>query len=252
MGVESEFYILPDNSGYRPDPGKACQLIRALRAAGFLCDPESPTFAASAHRLGALSSQAGYEGFCWKRSAGPNQRVGRVGTLSALEPLLTELQESDVLLLWPNKDLNLSGLKYPLTVVPGPEGVYYDVEIHLAAQTVYHMSEIIDPFEAIRCTCGADIQEFEPSGDCPFYSSRLPNHCPACNKAMNYATMPTTVRDGFTGLESTAVGGAAYRFALVVDCGKYWPEREAAVAPEFLAVVEEILPIKTRVLRDFY
>lgn len=143
-------------------------------------------------------------------------------------------------------------LKYPLSLIPGPEGVYYDIEIHLATETVYHTSEIIDPFDEIRCTCGADIQQFESTGDSPLYDPRLPNRCPSCQAVMNYATIPMTIRDGWTGVESRAIGGVTYRFALVVDCGKYWPEKEAAITTEFLAVVEQSLGIKTRVLRDFY
>jgi len=69
---------------------------------------------------------------------------------------------------------------------------------------------------------------------------------------MDYAAMPLTLRDGWTGVESRSFGGATYRFALVIDCGKYWPEREAVVIPEFLALVERTMGIKTRVLRDFY
>ena len=123
---------------------------------------------------------------------------------------------------------------------------------NLVGQTAYHTSEIIEPFEEIRCTCGADVQPFESPGRCPFYDSRLPNRCPSCQTEMNCATIPMTVRDGFTGIESKASGGVTYRFALVVDCGKYWPESDAAVTPEFVAVVEQTLGIKSRVFRDFY
>lgn len=249
MGVESKFYILPETSGYRPEPTQVCQLVKTLQGAGFLCDPMSPTYSASAHRTSSLSSEAGYEGLFWKLRAGPKKDSG---PLSMLALRLVDSQESDVLVQWPNSDLILSGLKYPLSVVPGPEGVYYHIEIHLAAQTVYHTSEIIDPFDEIRCSCGAHVQELAPSGRCPFYDSRLPNRCPSCQITMNYATLPTTIRDGWTGVESSAIGGATYRFALVVDCGKYWPESEAAVTPEFLAVVEKTLGIRTRVVRDFY
>jgi len=165
---------------------------------------------------------------------------------------LADFQESDVRIQWPNSDLNLSGLKYPLSIVPGPEGVYYDIEIHLAVDTVYHTSEIIDPFDEIHCACGADVQQFESPAGCPFYDSRLPNRCPSCQTVMNYSTIPMTIRDGWTGVESRALGGVTYRFALVVDCGKYWPESEAAVAGELLAVVERTLGIRTHVFRDFY
>jgi hypothetical protein len=249
MGVESRFYVLPDESSYRPEPAKVCQLVKAFRTAGFLCDPSSPTFAASAHRAGQLSGQADYEGFIWKLLPGPDKHVG---SLSALETVLANLQHSDVVVKWPNSDLNLSSLKYPLTLVPGAEGVYYDIEFHLAAQTVYHTSEIIEPFETIRCQCGTDLRQIEWSGRSPLYDSRLPNPCPSCHQPINYASLPLTLRDGFTGTESRVVGGAVYRFAVVVDCGKYWPDGQAQVARGFLSGIESTLGVRTRVLRDFY
>lgn len=247
MGVESKFYVLPDNSGYLPEPGVVSDLIKALRSAGFLCDPKSPTFEPSVHQLGSPNSKVENEGFEW--------RIGRnrfPGSLVALASHLSSYQGSDLLLRWPNSDLGRSGLKYPLTIIPGPDGVYYDIEIHLAADTVYYTSEIFDPFDEIRCDCGVAVEAFEPPGDDPFYSSRLPNQCSVCRTPINYALLPMTIRDGWTGEESEAIGGVTYRFALVVDCGKYWPDQQAAANPEFLAIVEQTLHIKTRVLRDFY
>jgi hypothetical protein len=247
MGVESKFYVLPDDSGYLPEPAAILGLIKSLQASGFLCDSKSPTFEPSVHQLGSPNSKVENEGFEW--------RIGRnrfPGSLVALASHLSSHQGSDLLLRWPNSDLNRSGLKYPLTMVPGPDGVYYDIEIHLATDPIYHTSEIIDPFYEIPCSCSAVIEEFQPSDKDPFYSSRLPNRCPICHVPINYAVLPMTVRDGWTGEESEAVGGVTYRFALVVDCGKYWPEQGATVTPEFLAVIGETLQIKTRVVRDFY
>jgi hypothetical protein len=249
MGVESMFYILPDDSGYRPEPTRVCQLVRALQTAGFLCDPKSPSFVAPAHAEGPLGDQADYEGFIWKVRPGPDKHAG---SLTSLERILKDLQDSDVVVKWPNSDLNVSGLKYPLTLVPESEGVHYAIEIHLAAQTVYHASEIIDPYEEIRCRCGKQIQQIESSGSTPLYDPRLPNHCPSCHEPINYATMSLTIRDGFTGAESKTVGGAVYRFAVVVDCGKYWPDGEAQVTAGFLGVVESSLNVRARVIRDFY
>ena len=119
MGVESKFFVIPNDSGYRPPSRKVCELIQALRVAGILCDPKSSRFAAEVHQLGSLSSLAEYEGFCW--SAGRNRVVG---SMNALEQFLAGHENSDARIEWPNRDLKVSGLKYPLTVIPGEEGVY--------------------------------------------------------------------------------------------------------------------------------
>jgi hypothetical protein len=247
MGVESKFYILPETSHYRPEPSQVRQLIHALRSSGFLCDPKSPTFTESTHREHPAHSD--FEGFHWKLRSGSEKSSG---SLDSLKSVLAEHPESDAMVEWPNSNLKLSGLNYPLTVVPGPEGVYYDIEIHLTEQTVYHTSEIIDPFDEIICSCGSEIEPFEPSESSPLYDPRLPNLCPSCRTVMNYAPLSMKVRDGWTGDESEAAGGVTYRFAIIVDCGKCWPESEATVTPEFLAIVEKALGITTRVFRDFY
>jgi hypothetical protein len=68
---------------------------------------------------------------------------------------------------------------------------------------------------------------------------------------MNYAKLPLTVLDGFTGAGVRRTGGAVYRFAVVVDCGKYWPEEQAQVTPGFVSTAESALNVRTRVIRDF-
>src|SRR5262245_53570474 len=98
MGVESNFFILPDTSGYRPEPDRICELVRVLRAEGFLCDPKSPTFSVAAHPARELSSQPGYEGFYWRLVRGTERHAG---PLSALRDLLKERQESDLRIVWP-------------------------------------------------------------------------------------------------------------------------------------------------------
>lgn len=248
MGVESKFYILPDTSSYRPDATKVSELIKNLRRDGFVCDPKSPSFARSTHQNGLRNQPEDFEGFYW--------RVGRekqAGSLEALKKYLSNQEASDALIVWPNSSLQESGLKYPLSVQPESDQVYYDTEIHLAADTVYHNSEIIDPFSDIRCACGTTISEFAALAGDLFYDSRLPNNCPACQKPINYATLPFTLRDAWTGAESKAVGGTTYRFAIVVDCGKCWPDDvSAVVVPELLTIVERTLQVKARVVRDFY
>jgi hypothetical protein len=241
------YYIVPEISGLRPDPATVCRLIGALRSAGFLCDPESAGFAASAHGVISLASGPDEEGFWWQTHASAKKHGG---SLDTLEDTLSDLKEMDVLITWPNSDLHLSGLKYPLSMIPGPSGVYYNIEFHLAAETVYHVSEIVDAFDKICCPCGASIKPFNALGRELFYDQRLPNHCPACQSVLNYATLPATVRNPWNGAKSSVLGGLSYRFAVMVDCGSYYPGLDAVVTPAFLSVLEDILGLKTRVIQD--
>jgi hypothetical protein len=249
MGVESNFYVLPNASGFRPSAAKVCELITRLRATSYFCDPQLSSFEPLAHRCPpALKGMPGYEGFNWRVG---NERC--VGSLRELEKRLTQLDAADVLLRWPNTDLQKSGLKYPLSKVPDSEGVYYDIEIHLSADTVYHTSEIVESFEEpIHCACGAVLKSFESPGYDFFCSSRLPNLCPTCGKTADYSVLPMTVRDGWTGKETQGLGGITYRFCVQIECGKMIPEAGTTVLPDFRQMVEHCLECQTRVVQDFH
>jgi hypothetical protein len=133
----------------------------------------------------------------------------------------------DIQIVLPVERWGGSGLRYPFASrrAPDPEA-YYEIQIHLAAQYVHHASEIIDPLAATSCACGGHL-EFEPLEDL-FYASRLHLACPGCGEPFDPSALATTIRDPWTGEESTLLGGAAYRFALVIDCGKSLPEADGA------------------------
>jgi hypothetical protein len=119
-----------------------------------------------------------------------------------------------------------TGLRYPLE--PIPDEPYYDFEIRLCQDFVYHLSELIDPFsEPPLCACGVALEFDAPIQPDVFYSSRLWFHCPTCGLEFRPEALSARVRNGWTGAESGLIpGGACYRFAIVIDCGKCLPDRE--------------------------
>ena len=244
MGVESKFYIIPQASSLRPSPQKVLDLIVALRSKAFLCDPKAVSFAPDAHGM-----KNGGEGFTW--TTGRRRDKGQ-GSLDDLLAFLVTHGDSDVLLRWNNFDLAQSGLKYPLTVLPESDEVYYDIDFHLVAETAYHTSEVIEPFQAIRCACGEEIAELEPDDSDPFYCARLPVMCMKCHKPNEFENLSMTYRDPWTGEEKEGFGGVTYRFAVVVDCGKNYPDRTAQVAADFLGIIQRTLGVKTREIGDVY
>jgi hypothetical protein len=248
MGVESNFYILPTESGFRPDAVKTCELIGRLRAASYLCDPDWPTYEPSAHRCPpALKGFPNYEGFDW-RIRGERG----VGSLAELKKVFIDHEISDIRVRWPNSNLAKSGLNYPLSQIPDPEA-YWDVELHLSADTAYHTSGIIDPFkEPIRCACGAVLESMDsPEWDF-FYCARLPNECWACHKPADYSAFPAIVRDVHTGETRDELGGVTYRFCVEIECGKMIPDEGTIVLPDFRQIIEQTLQCKTRVVQDIH
>jgi hypothetical protein len=129
---------------------------------------------------------------------------------------------------------------------------YYDVEIHLSCDYVYHCSELIDPFDDIRCMCGESL-EYD-NNDRVFYASRIKYRCPRCARDFDVSEKPATVRNGRTGEKSTVPGGTSYRFALVVDCGKWLPTRSSVINlhPDLVELCQSELQHSFYEVGDYY
>jgi hypothetical protein len=99
------------------------------------------------------------------------------------------------------------------------EDAWHDLEIHVCQDYVYHCSEIILPFESTACTCGQAL-EFSVERDI-FIASRLYLNCPKCGRAFDVSNLPAPTVDGWTGARNAPLlGGAAYRFGLLIQCGR--------------------------------
>ena len=78
-------------------------------------------------------------------------------------------------LFWSVENRNESGEpKYPLSPFPEFNDVYYDLELHVARDFVYHTSELIDPFGQVVCPCGRDLRFSE--WDKPLAGERIESH----------------------------------------------------------------------------
>jgi hypothetical protein len=132
---------------------------------------------------------------------------------------------ADTMLVFGVEQFGASGLRAPFVLDGGlAADAYYEVQLHIAAEYVYRTSELIDPFEDTSCACGEDL-ELQPTEDL-FYTSRLRVACTACGQPFDPTSKMAMVRDPWTDEESPIAGGATYRFALAIDCGKYVPHEE--------------------------
>jgi hypothetical protein len=136
------------------------------------------------------------------------------------------------MIVWPveNQGTDPAPLRYPLNK-PSPvsaNDTYFDFELWLGRDHVYKTAEVIDPFEDERCACGAElVYDPESGNESLFYAPRMRTRCQNCGKPFEPSERVAIVRDPWTNAESKVRGGATFRFAVVVDCGKCWPEDEA-------------------------
>jgi len=157
------------------------------------------------------------------------------------------------------ENLQASGLRYPLEPLPEPgDETYYDIEIHVAPDYVYHWSELIMTFdEEPVCSCGTSAVFELPKGQRQvfFAEERIRRKCEKCGEKVNLDKTKAVVRDAWTSRKSRLRGGAAYRFALLVDCGKCLPDSEGgeiSASQEMVGTIEDTLQQRFVGVPDWY
>jgi hypothetical protein len=212
MGVECKQYLIPKPNSFRPDAKCLSALIDALVRERWI---HAPTPKPAGRAKGGLVN-----GLFWKRSTNirtglkPIPAIPSEAELAAMpeELFLTSLVDS-------GED---AGLRHPLATGAPYEESYWELNIHVSDDYIYHVSDIVDPFDGVVCKCGEALV-YDPGGGDVFYSQRIRYTCPSCGKTFDPSRRPAIVRDGWTGEETKVTGGAAYRFAVVADFGKCWP-----------------------------
>ena len=254
MGVEYRHYLIPEDNTYKPGPENLCRLVDALLAGGFVARAGTDAF----RRM----TFGGYSDYEHAEQTGCYVHLGD-GTYSSFPcPCsardIAALGEQDFQLVWPVQSSNESGLKYPLKPFPEWGDAYYELQLHLETDFVYHTSEVIDPFRRVLCECGQSLEYDHETAwrrENPVYhDGRIRRTCPTCRRLFRPQELVARIRDGYTGEASHRVGGATYRFAVVIDCGKGfarkgWPIR---ATEEFLDPVTRALGQKLYEIGDFY
>jgi hypothetical protein len=232
-----------------------CKLINGLRKEKWIIDPESPD-------LLKMKSPYHYplpsEGFFMR-------------TIKGFEPGNNNLQElyktglnNGIKLIWPVTSCLISGLNYPLKPAPFPEfcssdNCCYDFEIHLSQDYIYHTSEFIDSFIPHPvCSCGKELLyypvetgKYSRLAEDPFLEPRLFYKCPDCGAFFDPVNLVCKFRDSDINKEVLLRGGAAYSFAVVVDCHKAWVG-SSKYKPGLKQLIENITGIETYEVPDFY
>jgi hypothetical protein len=241
MGVEYKHYLIPEHNTYKPRPEDLSRLVNALLDGGFVAEAGTGAFTKMSFTFLDQWGHAERTG-CY---AHLGDRTCRPFPCPCSEQDIAALGEQDFKLVWPVESLEGSGLKYPLSLVPELFDAYYDLELHLAGDFVYHNSEVIEPFDEVVCGCGQPLEYYETNKDddldrpLVYHDDRIYRLCPSCGKPFRPQALMARVRDGWTGESVHRPGGATYLFAVVIDCGKGfaregWPIR---ASEEFIETV---------------
>jgi hypothetical protein len=238
MGVEERAYLIPRNNAYRPPPSLLATFVERLRREEWVGDATRPWF-------GQMTFKSNH-----KHAAATGAYVQRPGDLrdeskyaalpiarSELEHLFATIADEDRRVRWPVEHLRATPLRYPLSVASpmSAEDTYYDVELWLGREYIY-VSNAAD-FGETLCICGAPLER--EVDDTLFYAQRLRLACDTCGALHDVSKRTASWRHPETNSPRLVPGGAAFRFALVIDCGKCWPQSsDFAVHPELKTLCE--------------
>jgi hypothetical protein len=261
MGVEYERWLLPKSNVFMPGGAAVAKLVARLRAEKWIPDPASPDFARLRFQGKSEKYAAPTGGYAVRTVDNTfDDLAATIAASTESQPAaltgawLDDGDREELRLVWPVRGPGASSLRYPLTHRPDGD-VYYALEIHRAYDFVYPASETIDPV-ATKCPCGDDLSfEWDEEEVVPAFrsSTGIFAVCEACSRTFDPSKTAAKITNPFDGRTEEVFGGAAYRFALKVDCGKcFVSDGHLAFAPELVALVSDELGRDFREIGSVY
>ncbi|HEX3343033.1 MAG TPA: hypothetical protein VHS09_00620, partial [Polyangiaceae bacterium] len=177
---------------------------------------------------------------------GDDTRAKLAASTKALPPSidtdwLDDPDHEELRMVWRVEDGATSAVKYPLT--RRPEGASaYAFELHRSHDYVYPSGATIEPIST-TCVCGEELGfHWDEEEVVPTFggASGIFAECEACSRTFDPTKGAAVLTNPFDRTKTPTRGGAAYRFALKVDCGKtFVADARLAFAPELVTLVED-------------
>lgn len=155
--------------------------------------------------------------------------------------ITARLDDSGLLLQYSMRHLDRDNIKYPLARLDYErDATYYDLQFWLSADFVCITSETLEGYADSHCNCGHNLAHEKPR-DVFSPCDHFPLHCPRCESPFDPQDYSFRVRSGYTDDETNIAGGAVFRFAIEIDCGKCFPKSTVEFSSEFRALCSEVL-----------
>ncbi len=255
--MEYERWLIARGNVFAPSGAGIAKLVAKLRAEKFIIDPKSPDLSKLRFKGKRAEMAKASGGYAIKSVANTFGKDLTAKILGSTEPQPAELtaewlddeSREELRLVWPVDVDAPSPLVYPLSHKPDGNTFSYSIEIHRSQEFVYPVSDDIESVPT-ECKCGDDLA-FDWDEDevvNPFGATTgIYAECDACSRTFDPSKGTAEVTNRFADTTSEIAGGAAYRFALKVDCGKNVnPDPKLSFIPELVAILEKEFG------RDFY
>jgi hypothetical protein len=249
MAAEYERWLIAKGNFYAPSSATVVKLVDALRKEKWIVDPASDD-------LGKLRFEGNKRKEMARKFGGiavktvdntfGKDKAARIAATTDVQPApltvewLDDPSREEMRLVWP-VDAEALPLRYPLTHAPTGR-VSYMLELHRAPEYVYPVADEIGVINTI-CNCGEDLTyEWDADEVVPAFraSNGIFAECSECSRTFDPAKLSAVMKNPFDGSEEELQGGAAYRFAIKIDCGDCFVEDpRLTFAPELVALVEK-------------
>lgn len=251
MSAHYERWLVAKGNGFSPAAVSVVKFIERLRKEKWIVDPASSSDLAKLRfdnkRTQYARSTGGYAVKTVDNSFGTDAAAKLAASTEAQPETLTRewLEDSDreeLRLVWPVAGDAPLPLKYPLSRMPEGNGVSvsWAIEVHRSPEYVYPTSKTIGMVPT-ECRCGEDLSfEWDDEELVPAFSGStgIFAECEECSRTFDPSKGTAIIKNAFDGSSEEVRGGAAYRFALKVDCGTcFVPDPKLAFAPELVALV---------------
>jgi hypothetical protein len=247
--VEYERWLIAKGSIFSPSSAAVAKLVERLRKERWIASPGSPElarlrFQGKREQLAAVTG--GYAARTVENRFGDDAAAKLAASTEAQPARLTtewldDADREELRLVWPVEVDEPLPLQYPLTSQPAGI-VRYALEVHRAHDYVYPGRENIGPLPSV-CACGEELGfEWDEDELVPAFgaSTGIFAECEACSRTFDPSRGSATVESPFDRTREEVRGGAAYRFALKIDCGKcFVPDARLRFAPELVALIED-------------
>jgi len=223
-------YLIPGGNVLSPGGEALVKLVERLRA-----DKWIPSDRAAGSAVRTIDNEHGDDAA--KKRAAQTEPLPDPLTKEWLDaPAREELR-----LVW-RVGPSSSDTKYPLT--HRPEGAApYTLELHRCPEFVYPVAKTIGALPSV-CRCGEDLSfSWDEDEIVPAFvsSTGIFTECEECSRTFDPAKATAVIESPFGGPSQELRGGAAYRFALVVDCGgAFVKDPSIGFVPELTALMGEI------------
>jgi hypothetical protein len=208
MGVEYAHYVIPRPNTFIPEPAAIARFLEALVRERWLPATEDQGPKGRLHRFGS-----------------PQVEVPGGADAAWFREHLAE--GADLKIRWTVDDTEEKGLRDPLDEYAGNDESF-DLEIHRSGGDYFFVaSDVIQAESELECECGESRVTRNlgqtPVGLLKRGEERIAHTCSKCGRVFDPTDFPVKVRNWHTGEPGLIPGGAYYRFALVIDCGKNTP-----------------------------